>query len=123
MVSQLSCYWRPAGSDVAEETLPLSVDPRGPNAVLQPVDCSLSIKMHTRPGGASVVEAASVVDGVNVQLHQQQVSCSIVCSGQERETVACADGNPTEGITLELSELTANRYVALFQMTHFAAGG
>jgi hypothetical protein len=81
VVSQLSCYWRPAVSGLAEEALSASVDPRGPNAVLQPVDCSLSIKMHTLPGGASVVEAASVVNSVNVQLHQQQVSRSIVRGG------------------------------------------
>lgn len=74
VVSQLSCYWRPAGSGVQSETLPITVDARGPNAALQPVDCSLSIRMHTMPGGASVVEASSVVRSVDVQLHQQQAS-------------------------------------------------
>lgn len=82
VVSQLSCYWRPAGHGVLEHTLPLTVDACGPNAVLQPVDCSLSVLMHSAAGGASVVEAASVVQSVDVQLHQQQVgvvSPSVVC--------------------------------------------
>lgn len=72
-VRQLSCYWRPAGCGVPDEALPITVDARGPNAVLQPVDCSLGVKMHTVPSGASVIEAASVVQSVDVQLHQQQV--------------------------------------------------
>ena len=71
VISQLSCYWRPAGGDIPDTAVLATVDARGPNAVLQPVDCSLSVKMHE--GAASVVEAASVVQSVDVQLHQQQV--------------------------------------------------
>ena len=76
-VSQLSCYWCPAADGPAQavpETAAALQGARGPNAILQPLDCSLSLKLLS--GGsnsAPVLEAAAVVPAVDVQLHQHQV--------------------------------------------------
>lgn len=82
LVSQLACYWRPAAlpSDSHQpQGAEASVDPRGPNAILRPLDCSLRVAMvaASSPSAPAVAQASAVVDSVDIGLHHMQV-CSYV---------------------------------------------
>ena len=87
LVSQLSWYWKTAarpGDSPAPESAAAAVAARGPNAILQPLDCSLRVAMQPADpeGGspAAVVEAAAIVQAVDIGLHHHQVHRRPDCS-------------------------------------------
>lgn len=87
LVNQFSWYWKPAaqpGNSRAPESAAAAVAARGPNAIVQPLDCSLRVAMQPGDpeGGspAAVVEAAAIVQAVDIGLHHHQVHRLPKCS-------------------------------------------